>query len=47
LTWRRQGGEWQEVEVGRTLSEYTVGGLDCGTDHHFYINPYNAIGKDN
>ena len=45
LTWRRQGGEWREVELGRTIKEYTLTNLDCGTSHHLYITPYNAIGE--
>lgn len=47
LTWRRQGGEWREVELERHVKKYTLDNLDCGTAHHLYITPYNAIGEDN
>ncbi|XP_047741073.1 Down syndrome cell adhesion molecule-like protein Dscam2 [Hyalella azteca] len=44
LTWRRQGGEWREEELDRHLTQYKLEGLDCGTAHHLYVTPYNAIG---
>jgi Down syndrome cell adhesion protein len=47
LNFRRGGhaAEWEEHVLSRTLTGYTLRGLECGTDYHLYLIAVNRVGS--
>ncbi|KAL7739019.1 hypothetical protein ACLKA6_001928 [Drosophila palustris] len=44
LTYRRDAGDWEEIQVDRRVTSYMLEDLQCGTKYKFTMNTYNKIG---
>ncbi|OXA55654.1 Down syndrome cell adhesion molecule-like protein Dscam2, partial [Folsomia candida] len=45
LSYRRDGGDWEEVEVGPRATGHTLQPLLCGSTYQLYITAVNKIGS--
>ncbi|XP_071035293.1 cell adhesion molecule Dscam1-like [Parasteatoda tepidariorum] len=45
LYYKYDMGEWQEIEMTATESEYALYDLRCGSRYQFYIAAFNAVGR--
>lgn len=44
MNYKRQNGEWEELEVGPKVTNYVIRGLTCGSTYEVYVTSVNRIG---
>lgn len=45
ISYRREGGDWEETEVGPRGTGHTLQPLLCGSTYQLYITASNKIGS--
>jgi hypothetical protein len=45
LSYKRDHGNWQEVQLDADRTSYTLQSLHCGATYHAYLTAYNRVGN--
>lgn len=44
LTYRKEFGDWEEIQLDRRVNSHLLEDLQCGTSYQFTIVTFNKIG---
>lgn len=45
INYKREGGDWEEYEVGPRSTSHVLQGLVCGSAYQVFITAFNKIGN--
>lgn len=45
LSYKRDFGEWEEIEVKAEKDSYTLNNLSCGSRYQLYLTAFNKMGS--